>query len=101
LRTPPALHSFPTRRSSDLVVHGAHHRQLGPHVLPVLCGGERLPLDLVALVALELRERLPPLRGLALRQTERPALGRVVLALRRLDRKSTRLNSSHDQISYA
>src|SRR5437867_239193 len=65
------------------VVHGAHHRQLGPHVLPVLCGGERLPLDLVALVALELRERLPPLRGLALRQTERPALGRAVLAVGR------------------
>src|SRR5439155_668960 len=30
------------------------------------------------------RRRRPPLRGLALRQTERPALGRVVLALRRL-----------------
>src|SRR5688572_32370466 len=82
-RNPPALHSFPTRRSSDL-----RHR-----------------------VAVEQRPavRLGKLVG---RVVDRPrdASGAVVVrdhfraeaeAVVGLDRKSTRLNSSHSQISYA
>src|SRR5690606_41670213 len=70
------LHSFPTRRSSDLVAAGAdlpearghhhprlHRRALGPALLPA---------------AQARRDRA-----------------------RQLDRKSTRLNSSHVKISYA
>src|SRR5204862_7619932 len=58
----PDLHSFPTRRSSDL-----------PEPYPLLCHPERSPL-------LCHPERKKPIR---------------------LDRKSTRLNSSHVEISYA
>src|SRR5206468_9590263 len=81
---PPDLHSFPTRRSSDLGGGGGElppadgedgsEGGLGPEgQLPAegLCGG-----DCVA------RQR-----------------GQGVS--RAVDRKSTRLNSSHDQISYA
>src|SRR5438270_1977039 len=61
---PQDLHSFPTRRSSDL-----HHRH-APH------------------------DRRSPAHGGA-------ADGSRDRDVERLDRKSTRLNSSHSQISYA
>src|SRR5207244_10174036 len=87
-----ALHSFPTRRSSDLLE--PHHPvpRLGPQGLQVAGGrhAERRPLVEV------------PLQGLLV-------LGSVVLVVdqhaehvhRVADRKSTRLNSSHQIISYA
>src|SRR5438067_9346708 len=71
----PQLHSFPTRRSSDL-----HPSQL----YEALCEG--LLLFLLLLVA----ER----RGVR----HRPG---IVSGLFLIDRKSTRLNSSHVSISYA
>src|SRR5690349_23770567 len=71
------LHSFPTRRSSDLLrARLAHHLHDAAHVAV----GEPL-------VALE--EDLPVLHA--------DAEG----LLEHLDRKSTRLNSSHVEISYA
>src|SRR5690349_23407032 len=65
-----ALHSFPTRRSSDLVRGPDEGERLGDETsdLDELVVGDRHSLD-----------RLPALR----------------------DRKSTRLNSSHVEISYA
>src|SRR5206468_5806021 len=96
-----ALHSFPTRRSSDL--DGAHHiaarhtallahghevseitrclPEPPPHLVqPRQAGtGGGLPHGALALLGAQLNE----VRG---------RLGQ--------DRKSTRLNSSHDQISY-
>src|SRR5438270_5802410 len=72
------LHSFPTRRSSDLEHAGASGRERRPH-LPV----ERARLD-----ALAVAQSVEP----ELAHDERPVPG---------DRKSTRLNSSHSQISYA
>src|SRR5205085_3484232 len=89
---------FPTRRSSDLgspgsslfIAHIQHERAPSP------------PLRVVEPGALE-RPAAEPCgldvlvggRGAARRDGERPAgSGRV-------DRKSTRLNSSHSQISYA
>src|SRR5438270_6459061 len=82
---PRDRHSFPTRRSSDLDGH------LGPLEL-LLAGGHGVdqvgqgPGQLPHLVAAP-ADRLQPLG-------QRPR--------RRLqDRKSTRLNSSHSQISYA
>src|SRR5690606_40105378 len=90
------LHSFPTRRSSDL---DARRDALGrqedaPVLVPwhdALCRpGDRLENPLVDLDALE--------RALDL------LCGEAVLrhhALDELDRKSTRLNSSHVKISYA
>src|SRR5207245_9735429 len=73
-RAPLALHSFPTRRSSDLAPHcaGADHRRFE---------NEHPPEPPVAV-----REVLKPIRW----RREEAA-----------DRKSTRLNSSHGSISYA
>src|SRR5206468_6400080 len=67
-------HSFPTRRSSDLL--GAAAR------------------------AQELQEQLFKVELLTARWAVLEVLAKLPLELRR-DRKSTRLNSSHDQISYA
>src|SRR5690349_24045114 len=76
----PDLHSFPTRRSSDLARR--HPRRRTDRAPAVRRGrGEGV-----------LRALFPRLRGL-----ERlPAARRP-----RADRKSTRLNSSHVEISYA
>src|SRR5207248_6882903 len=81
------LHSFPTRRSSDLSdapeppdhLHHRGQRVLRPDQGPVLADGRP---------GLEAEDR----------GRQRPAAHRH---LRELDRKSTRLNSSHRTISYA
>src|SRR5439155_27368988 len=95
---PPALHSFPTRRSSDLLwfCRGLGLRFIAPrrdagavdrprlaarHVQSTSCRADRHP-DRTGIPA-----SLPPF-------TE-PRF------LRNLDRKSARLNSSHVAISYA
>src|SRR5438034_2034230 len=75
---PPDLHSFPTRRSSDLVSD---------------CPGRELE---VGLRVGERDERGLELRG---RQEHAALAHRVEVA--GVDRKSTRLNSSHTVISYA
>src|SRR5690606_40824519 len=86
----PALHSFPTRRSSDLGEAGGQARHLLFHFDPaqatvaVEIGG----VEALVEAALAL--------GLALR-----ALGLLPGAQLGADRKSTRLNSSHVKISYA
>src|SRR5207249_11624645 len=85
----PALHSFPTRRSSDLAVRPRRHR---------------VDRDAVARPG---RAALPVLRTLRRMSAPTPRLSRATRlqgeAGARLprDRKSTRLNSSHVSISYA
>src|SRR5207253_9741093 len=69
------LHSFPTRRSSDLAARGEQRRGADRPTLRVRPGAPRGV----------------PLRGLAGRGIPREEQ----------DRKSTRLNSSHEAISYA
>src|SRR5206468_10732537 len=91
---PRALHSFPTRRSSDLARTG-EPRQLHAAV--------RQPAQRLQLV---LRERLGrvEIERARLRELEQLLQDRQVVAEGLAaggDRKSTRLNSSHDQISYA
>src|SRR5206468_4366001 len=80
---PPALPTFPTRRSSDL---GDPYR-LGvlPRVRQPVAHGDHE------------RARHRPAPGFPLSRRERGSGGEDVGR----DRKSTRLNSSHDQISYA
>src|SRR5207244_6464578 len=63
--SPPPLHSFPTRRSSDLARHAGHPQQLAAMLTTLQ---KVFTLDFVSIAA---------------------------------DRKSTRLNSSHQIISYA
>src|SRR5437879_6574706 len=92
-----ALHSFPTRRSSDLLRRVEPEqpdlliaRQLVPERLPQPSGGD----DPVRPSRLQLDDQL---RGLQ-------PVGQPDLAVRLHgdeDRKSTRLNSSHRCISYA
>src|SRR2546430_7209499 len=76
IRRPPRSTLFPTRRSSDLTFAPSDLR-------PATCD-LRLMRPLGALTSLLCLAALPAL-----------------LALYRTDRKSTRLNSSHSQISYA
>src|SRR5206468_12890408 len=84
--------SFPTRRSSDLAAgdaDGGVRRDL-QHVVaePGPAPGGDAPLDLHRVADVLLQVDRHGLRG-----QEPPVVVR--------DRKSTRLNSSHDQISYA
>src|SRR5699024_11827282 len=78
---PPHLHSFPTRRSSDL---GPEYPPGGARALPPLPAGPDLCPKHRGRLLPVLRPHLDP----------RPHLPGE-------DRKSTRLNSSHVSISYA
>src|SRR5690606_40827721 len=90
-RPPPDLHSFPTRRSSDLPrgtllpCPSAGH----PAVALILSGEDDQPMP-------------PPtlFQAYGCSASADAALQQKRIA-RRLDRKSTRLNSSHVKISYA
>src|SRR5690348_18056563 len=77
------LHSFPTRRSSDLVTALAQFHDLLPTILEAL----GLGADSDAFAG---RSLMPVIRG---------EVAQVREAI--IDRKSTRLNSSHPSISYA
>src|SRR5206468_12087797 len=84
----PHPHSFPTRRSSDLV--------------PRLPQAPALRLQQAAVFLVKLCEAHRELDGD--RRAPRQILvfeKRGALLVAERDRKSTRLNSSHDQISYA
>src|SRR5206468_12444395 len=82
------LHSFPTRRSSDLF----SQQRLWPEA----------EAELRRAIALDPRS-LPAQVLLAetLAQSGKPAEAAREARRASVDRKSTRLNSSHDQISYA
>src|SRR5207245_8978345 len=88
---PPALPSFPTRRSSDLAQFlGREVAQLRPSpraLLPISAEGRRVAYAVAGSPSPSLWER-----GLG---------GEGLPAESRIDRKSTRLNSSHGSISYA
>src|SRR5688572_31269010 len=82
-----ALHSFPTRRSSDLF---AALIQTAQQVEDFLAG---LRIEISGGFVSQNHERVIG---------ERPGDGHtLLLPAGELDRKSTRLNSSHSQISYA
>src|SRR5206468_10276441 len=89
-------HSFPTRRSSDLKVafqFFALPTQLENGALQVAVSN---PFDTAMLNAVQFDAQCPVQFGLAPRVEIEKALKKYYG-----DRKSTRLNSSHDQISYA
>src|SRR5690606_42012041 len=93
LSSPPHLPSFPTRRSSDLA-HGAQHTALGAG-----SGGdaEAAMQPFGSEYGCGFRHGRAPARRRGC--SEPPARWRVFRS--GLDRKSTRLNSSHVKISYA
>src|SRR5207249_11990862 len=88
---PPHLPSFPTRRSSDLRELGGDESALARLAEPVE------PLALVLVGARLLVPQRPQL--VAAEEVGKARDDRCLL--RHLDRKSTRLNSSHVSISYA
>src|SRR5207244_5669247 len=94
--SPRSLPSFPTRRSSDLRAPGGSVRDLraAAHALH-LGRGDPLPLSLAALAAVSDSTR-------AQQDMLNPAGPQAQhISDFFLDRKSTRLNSSHQIISYA
>src|SRR5207249_12320026 len=88
-RTPPPLHSFPTRRSSDLPAQP--------------CLSSRIPWGTpVTVDALAMVERAEEhIRSLGFRVFRVRHIVKHDAPPGALDRKSTRLNSSHVSISYA
>src|SRR5206468_12691375 len=94
-RDPPDLPSFPTRRSSDLG-RSDHSQTLSEQTLSNEHGAPPLAGN-ADKVGYPLAHSLKPDRpeGSPGKRTARPSKGGAP------DRKSTRLNSSHDQISYA
>src|SRR5206468_11020412 len=93
------LHSFPTRRSSDLWVHVD-----GPYIAMTFDDGPSAKLTPKLLDLLAAHHIKATFFVLGENVAQNPAI--VERAAREgheiaKDRKSTRLNSSHDQISYA
>src|SRR5206468_11267443 len=95
------LHSFPTRRSSDLERDRALIAEMMRGATLQVGGRERaIALQLVVQerrIAEERRELRQVVGALVELLQTLPVLGQQPVAR---DRKSTRLNSSHDQISY-
>src|SRR5207253_5186480 len=99
LHTPRALHSFPTRRSSDLSVASG--------VMNVNVGFSRAVWeDFIAAMLQDMRRTSR--RGFSVNfmsdvvaASEAPDNSPATRLYRTRDRKSTRLNSSHVAISYA
>src|SRR5690606_40026471 len=86
-RAPRDLHSFPTRRSSDLV--NKHRQRIAQTLMPEFPSLAVTPID-----------NLFPYEVTS--ETRVRAISRRLRAERQCrDRKSTRLNSSHVKISYA
>src|SRR5207302_7872190 len=88
------LHSFPTRRSSDLRAG----MQAGARPMPGPAAGEPSPSWLVAGLLLAVAIPFAQLGRAAFVNLDD---GLYVTANPYVDRKSTRLNSSHVKISYA
>src|SRR5699024_12787444 len=97
--TPPALHSFPTRRSSDLKPDFRYRdwaaisgRLRTVPYNPTRIDAAQIPDDIMAFADGDFSIGWAPSYG---------AFRSFITAMRLLDRKSTRLNSSHVSISYA
>src|SRR5690349_23619677 len=89
-----ALHSFPTRRSSDLPFRGAHKR------LDALVDGHELGMKRLLSRLDEPKKAVDLFAALFARAIEKDSLS-MATGETIADRKSTRLNSSHVEISYA
>src|SRR5205807_8671445 len=90
-----SLHSFPTRRSSDLVLIDAHQQgKLGKYREHLATRAAILQHGFATVGIIALVDEATGYQDFR----QRDALAKI---LERLDRKSTRLNSSHLVISYA
>src|SRR5207253_4055598 len=97
---PPDLHPFPTRRSSDLMV--GHEPQIHDKDKFPGVGALRLIAERSGNQLIEAAGRISPDDVIDTQYGDRQfRLHLGVVLLQALDRKSTRLNSSHVAISYA
>src|SRR5207302_4310858 len=96
MHDPQTLHSFPTRRSSDLA-SALGYRSMTAGALRELMADRTIGLRVAALMA-ETRWRMDRHMTAITRLDARERIGLFLLDI---DRKSTRLNSSHVEISYA
>src|SRR5206468_10851848 len=94
-----ALHSFPTRRSSDLFLTVIYNNQVWNASLNAARG--LYPEGVAARTRNFPGTDLSPSPNFELTAQACGAYAARVEEPGELDRKSTRLNSSHDQISYA
>src|SRR5207244_9288752 len=100
-RCPSHLHSFPTRRSSDLALAGYAGRRallgIRPEDLEDATLAEQAPPEATLSAVTDIREDMGPEVyahfSLGVPPVRRPDVEEA-------DRKSTRLNSSHQIISY-
>src|SRR5690606_40985967 len=96
---PSTLHPFPTRRSSDL--HIARQTPIDPAKLTILQATfDPALLDATGADVIILHREWDDEAGV-LEATLHDRFGPPLYEDERLDRKSTRLNSSHVKISYA
>src|SRR5206468_10756859 len=96
-----SLHSFPTRRSSDLLAGNGEANQI---TIEIRDTGEGIPADLLPRLFEPFASAKERGTGLGLAVSRRILQehgGSIAVrpGTHRGDRKSTRLNSSHDQIS--
>src|SRR5947207_6021786 len=94
-RLPAGSTPFPTRRSSDLLGGGIRHL-----VKELVQGNELRPLD-VPVRLLCLQHEVDAVGEAGVQQRRHFGAGRLGEVVLGIDRKSTRLNSSHTVISYA
>src|SRR5206468_11801779 len=97
----PDLHSFPTRRSSDLAGRVHSMPEWIRNVVPFFMGKMKDPYHQAwhALNKQDLVKRHLAWSRLCLEETLQGLAGEKLLyEMENSDRKSTRLNSSHDQI---
>src|SRR5690606_42103475 len=95
------LHSFPTRRSSDLI-EKYHDGQLEWTGFVIPNGFRRLLIAGKKYIQVDAADGLSTLQSIPFLNTDGQTYGTQDLVYNDgLDRKSTRLNSSHVKISYA
>src|SRR5688572_31622772 len=93
MRRPPRSTLFPTRRSSDLGGVGSRRHDVDVHLI-----GQRLTMGVADANGQCAHLRWFP--ASSIRDTDMDESGEGA-SYKHKDRKSTRLNSSHSQISYA
>src|SRR5690606_41861388 len=99
LRPPPAPPLFPSTRSSDLLPEGQLRQFLAHHGIQPRAG-EQPEEEPTEAPPVDPHAEVLRLRAAVQAEPDKDEL-KLDLALALLDRKSTRLNSSHVKISYA
>src|SRR5205085_8138881 len=98
LCVPPHLHSFPTRRSSDLY-YTPERRVLDPKIQELISIAASLVAKCEGCIDGHIKKAMD--LGATKEEISETICIAAAINAAAIDRKSTRLNSSHSQISYA